>query len=266
MTSRSKNSGFIGRCVLLFVIGLIGVLGIGAILAQCTFVPIEPLPKEEECITLRQETETTTNTTNTTSTTTTHTTTVETSKTVVETIDSPTTQLNRTTVLENRTTVKETKQTKVQTTVTIATTTISTTVETDVETTIEIPEIHDEFVKTFTHNTYYPDYVNSSMKGGSGRTLIGCDIGEGDIKGSIASRYLYDKFKYNYNGKRTKVYLVVYNYPEMTGYYYLDDCCSDANEKLRCNTIDFYYKAPCNCPFYSPVGVAGDIDCYICNY
>lgn len=258
----------VGMFCLVFVVWLAGVIGIAFLLSRCAFTPIEPLPKEEECITLRQETETTVDTTNTTSITTTglttYTTTVETSKTVVETVDSPTTQMNRTTVLENRTTVKETKQTK--TTVPIETTTISTTVETDVETTIEIPEIHDEFVKTFTHNTYYQDYVNSSMKGGSGRTLIGCDIGEDDIKGSIASRYLYDKFKYNYNGKRTKVYLVVYNYPEMTGYYYLDDCCSAADERLRCNTIDFYYRYPCNCPFYNPIGVAGDIDCYICNY
>lgn len=263
MTSKSRNSEFIGRCVLLFVIGLVGVLGIGAILARCTFVPIEPLPKEDECITLRQETETTVNTTNTTSTTTTglttHTTTVETPKTVVETVDSPTTQTNRTTVLENRTTVKETKQTKAQTTVPIATTTISTTVETDVETTIEIPEIHDEYVKDFTHTTYYSSKYGSGTCGGSGRKLIGCNTTD-EIKGSIASKYLYDNYGYNYNGKRTKVYLVVYNHPEMTGYYYLDDCCADP-----INTIDFFYVNTVNCPFQYD-GIAGKVDCYICNY
>ena len=257
----------IGMFCLVFVLWLVAIIGVAFLLSKCAFTPIEPLPKEEECITLRNETETTINTTNTTSITatglTTYITTVETSETVVETVDSTTTQANRTTVLENRTTVNETKQTEVHTTVPIVTTTISTTVETDVETdvetTIEIPEIHDEYVKQFTRTTYYSSKYGSGTCGGSGRKLISCNTTD-EIKGSIASRYLYENYGYNYNGKRTKVYLVVYNHPEMTGYYYLDDCCADP-----INTIDFFYVDTTNCPFQYD-GLAGDVDCYICNY
>lgn len=262
------------KFILLGILFTIGVLGLLGILIRCSFTPIEPMNTDSHEITLRVETTATDQVTTTRASSSTTYTTVATTETIESSV-AGTTTASAYAVVVTDSVVTESEMTSVLKTVVIPTCTSTTlttgaivpaTTVTEIEV-VECPvESHDEFVKTFTHNTYYPDYVNNSMKGGSGRTLIGCDIGEGDIKGSIASRYLYDKFKYNYNGKRTKVYLVVYNYPEMTGYYYLDDCCSDANEKLRCNTIDFYYRYPCNCPFYSPIGVAGDIDCYICNY
>ena len=80
----------IGMFCLVFVLQLAAIIGVAFLLSRCAFTPIEPVPKEEECITLRNETETTTNTTNTTSITTTglttYTTTVETPETVVETV------------------------------------------------------------------------------------------------------------------------------------------------------------------------------------
>lgn len=95
--------------------------------------------------------------------------------------------------------------------------------------------------------TYYTGvYYNYSnpwdVKGGSGRTLIGFDARNG-IKGSIASRTIYEKYGYNYNGKRTTVYLEFPDYSEMNGYYYLDDCCRDYN------VVDVFVCYANNCSF-----------------
>lgn len=100
-----------------------------------------------------------------------------------------------------------------------------------------------QFVKTFTRGTYYA--YGGPRKGGSGRQLIDCSQGEGGIKGSIASRYLYDNYGYNYNGKRTMVYLEVEGYPQMNGFYYLDD----SNAVGHNNVIDFFFLYNSNCPF-----------------
>lgn len=112
------------------------------------------------------------------------------------------------------------------------------------------------FVKTFLRGTYY--CYGCPKKGGSGRQLIDCSTGNGTVKGSIASSYLYRHYGYNYNGKRTMVYLEVANYSQMNGYYYLDD--SDAGNS---NIIDFFYIYGSNCPF-SKAGVV-TVDCYIVN-
>lgn len=111
------------------------------------------------------------------------------------------------------------------------------------------------YVKSFSRGTYYTAF--SGAKGGSGRTLIPCSL-SGEIKGSIASSYLYHSYGYNYNGKRTTLYLEINGYPQMNGYYYLDDC--DAGNS---NVIDFYYSTGSNCPFRTQ-GVV-KVDCYIVN-
>lgn len=113
------------------------------------------------------------------------------------------------------------------------------------------------YVKEFSRGTYYA--YGYSCCGGSGRSLIDCSWGDGTVKGSIASSYLYYNYGYNYNGKRTMVYLEVYGYPSMNGYYYLDDC--DAGNS---NVIDFYYTYNSNCPFQYQ-GVVG-VSCSIVNY
>ena len=113
------------------------------------------------------------------------------------------------------------------------------------------------YVKNFTRGTYYA-YGGQGI-GGSQRQLIDCSIGDGTVKGSIASSYLYGNYGYNYNGKRTMVYLEIENYSQMNGYYYLDDC--DAGNS---NVIDFYFLYESNCPFQEQ-GVV-QVDCYIVNY
>lgn len=111
-----------------------------------------------------------------------------------------------------------------------------------------------QFVKTFSRGTYYC-YGRGSIRGGSGRWLIDCSIGDGTVKGSIACRYIYEHYGYRHND-RTMVYLESPNLPCLTGYYYVDDCCASNN------TIDFYYGHASNCPFEMQ-GVVKNIDCYI---
>ena len=136
-------------------------------------------------------------------------------------------------------------------------------VETTETTTVSIPETTEisqsnlTFVKTFTRGTYY--CYGKQMKGGSGRSLIACTTDDSvEIKGSIASSYLYKNYGYNYNSERTKVYLEIKDYSSMNGYYYLDD--SDAGNS---NVIDFFYIYGSNCPFKNQ-GVV-KVDCYIVN-
>ena len=112
------------------------------------------------------------------------------------------------------------------------------------------------YVKHFTRGTYYA--YGGPRKGGSQRQLIDCSIGDGTVKGSIASSYLYRNYGYNYNGKRTMVYLEIEGYSQMSGYYYLDDC--DAGNS---NVIDFFFLYESNCPFKEQ-GIV-QVDCYIVN-
>ena len=112
------------------------------------------------------------------------------------------------------------------------------------------------YVKPFTRGTYYA--YGGPRNGGSQRQLIDCSIGDGTVKGSIASSYLYQNYGYNYNGKRTTVYLEIEGYSQMSGYYYLDDC--DAGNS---NVIDFFFLYESNCPFKEQ-GVV-QVDCYIVN-
>ena len=100
-----------------------------------------------------------------------------------------------------------------------------------------------QFVKTFSRGTYYA--YGGPRKGGSGRQLIDCSQGSGGIKGSIASWYLYDNYRYNYGGERTTVYLEVEGYPQMNGFYYLDDSCAPGYNDV----IDFFFLYNSNCPF-----------------
>lgn len=120
--------------------------------------------------------------------------------------------------------------------------------------TSETSQSNIQFVKTFSRGTYYC-YGRGSIRGGSGRWLIDCSVGDGVVKGSIACRYIYEHYGYKHN-ERTMVYLESPNLPCLTGYYYVDDCCASND------TIDFYYGYANNCPF-STQGVVKNIDCYI---
>lgn len=96
------------------------------------------------------------------------------------------------------------------------------------------------YIGTF-KGTYYAGKT-VPCKGGSGRTLIDCTIGKDGLKGSVASKYIYQKYGYKVNG-RTKVYLELTNYPKMSGWYYVDDCNADSR------IVDFYFHYNKNCPW-----------------
>lgn len=113
------------------------------------------------------------------------------------------------------------------------------------------------FVRTFSRGTYYC-YERTDVTGGSGRLLMDCSIKDDEIKGSVACRYIYENYGYNHNGARTIVYLEVPGCPQMSGFYYVDDCCASSD------TIDFFFYYASNCPF-SNQGVLFDIACYIVN-
>lgn len=111
------------------------------------------------------------------------------------------------------------------------------------------------YIKHFSRGTYYA--YGGERYGGSGRYLYDCSVGDGNgIKGSIASSYIYRNYGYNYNGSRTTVYLEVNGYPELNGWYFLDD--SDAGNS---DVIDFFYYYESNCQFQSQ-GVV-EVDAYI---
>ena len=116
------------------------------------------------------------------------------------------------------------------------------------------------YVKRFSRGTYYPAGPNA--KGGSTRYLIDCSKGDGTVKGSVASSYLYTVYDYDYNGSRTLLYLEVYDkkgvrdFSDMNGYYYLDD-----SDNWNPNVIDFFYEYEDNCPFKG-IGVV-DVECWV---
>lgn len=90
--------------------------------------------------------------------------------------------------------------------------------------------------------TYYAGKT-VPCKGGSGRTLIDCTVGSNGIKGSVASRYAYEKWGYKANGGRTKLYLEIKGHESMNGWYWVDDC--NAVNSI----IDFYFYKNANCPW-----------------
>ena len=164
-------------------------------------------------------------------------------------------------VIPDETTIKSTKA--ITSTTTSKTIKIETTacVTTTTQVVIGNEDVRNSanFVKTFTRGTYYPGleaYGSTQVYGGSGRLLMDCSIKDDEIKGSVACKYVYEKYGYNYNGARTIVYLDIPEMPELSGFYFVDDCCG------RYDTIDFYFTYKANCPFMNQ-GVLTKISCYI---
>ena len=148
-----------------------------------------------------------------------------------------------------------------ETTVLTTTTTVKSVNETTTAVTYGSEDVRSSanFVKTFTMGTYYPGweaYGSTQLSGGSGRLLMDCSIKDDEIKGSVACKYIQEKYGYNYNGARTIVYLDIPEFPDMSGFYFVDDSC------LRDDTIDFYFTYKANCPFMNQ-GVLKTITCYI---
>lgn len=235
--------------------------------AKCSFRPIiteSSSDSEIEILSSVSTVSTTKTTTNQTSTTYNETNSTEleiteTSSTYTTTTETPeTTSYIVTVITENSvdTTLSSTYSTMPE--VTLESTVVETVIEPETVVNVETTP-NDKRVKvnqTFT-GTYYPGNKNSGLTGGSGRSLIGCDVGDSDVVGSVACKYIYDLYGYEHSGGRTKVYLEVPQFPKMNGYYYVDDCCAGS-----C-VIDFYWIDPSNCPFYDPIGVASDIQCWI---
>lgn len=161
-------------------------------------------------------------------------------------------------VIPDETTVKSTKAITSMTTAKTETTVCATTT-TQVVIGNEDVRSSANFVKTFTRGTYYPGwegYGSTQVYGGSGRLLMDCSIKDDEIKGSVACKYIQERYGYNYSGARTIVYLDIPEVSDMSGFYFLDDSC------LRDDTIDFYFTYKANCPFMNQ-GVLKTITCYI---
>lgn len=134
-----------------------------------------------------------------------------------------------------------TEETTTTTTTTTEVTTTSTTVVTTTTTTVVQTTNGLKSLGSF-KGTYYAGKT-VPCKGGSGRTLVDCSTGSSGVKGSVASKLVYQNYGYKRNGERTKIYIEVKDIPSMTGWYYVDDCNSTTS------IIDFYYYRNSNCPF-----------------
>lgn len=151
----------------------------------------------------------------------------------VLTTDTTTTDTDATTTTTESTT-------EAPTTATATSTTKTTTAKTTTATTAATEESSLTLIGTF-KGTYYAGKT-VPCKGGSGRTLIDCTTGKDGLKGSVASKYIYQKYGYKVSG-RTKVYLELTNYPKMSGWYAVDDCNADSR------IVDFYFHYNKNCPW-----------------
>lgn len=147
--------------------------------------------------------------------------------------------------------VEEERTTTTKRTTTTEETTTTTTTETTTTSKVTTTTTTTAVVKTSTNGltalgsfkgTYYAGKT-VPCKGGSGRTLVDCSTGSSGIKGSVASKLVYQNYGYKRNGERTKIYIEVKDIPSMTGWYYVDDCNSTTS------IIDFYYYRNSNCPF-----------------
>ena len=142
------------------------------------------------------------------------------------------------------------------TTTTTATTETTTSTTTTTVTTTQTTQTVTEAKKTDAtgltklgtfKGTYYAGKT-VPCKGGSGRTLIDCTTGSNGIKGSVASKLVYQNYGYKRNGERTKIYIEISGHSSMNGWYYVDDCNSTTS------IIDFYFYKNSNCP-WSKAGV-----------
>lgn len=148
--------------------------------------------------------------------------------------------------MQERTRKTTTTSTTEETTTSEETTssTTSTTKATTVTTSKSVKTGEDESNLTLLGTFKGTYYAGKSVpcKGGSGRTLIDCTVGSDGIKGSVASRYAYEKWGYKKDG-RTKLYLEIKGYESMNGWYYVDDCNAVSS------IIDFYFYKNANCPW-----------------
>lgn len=148
-----------------------------------------------------------------------------------------TTTMTTTTTTETTTTEETTTSTTTITEMTTTSTKVVTTTTTKVVQTTNGLTSLGSFKGTYYAGKTVP------CKGGSGRTLIDCSTGGNGVKGSVASKLVYQNYGYKRKGERTKVYLEIAEHPSMNGWYYVDDC------NAVTSIIDFYFYYNRNCPF-----------------
>jgi hypothetical protein len=219
--------------------------------------------------------------------TTTNTTTSTTEETITEsTSDTETTETNTTSVAETTTNttscitetevVTSTAQDNTtlplkRTTTAGVTTTISTTKKKVTTTTTKAAktDISDTLIPVGVFKlTYYTPTKNQNpngLKGGSGRTLLDCSTTSSGVMGSVASKSIVmgvkgiiPKYGYSYKGKQTTIYMDVPEFPELSGYYFVDDCSGGDY------IVDLYYSNKNNCPFKNQ-GVIKNAMVYVVN-
>lgn len=96
---------------------------------------------------------------------------------------------------------------------------------------------------------YLGEYTGTYFKGDmcpcygkAGRILIDCYPKEDTYKGSVAAVAISDQYGFDMNGK-TMIYIEIPSYPEMNGWYSIDDQNADGN------IIDFYFPDYALCPW-----------------
>lgn len=147
------------------------------------------------------------------------------------------------TTTTTNTTVAATTITQITSTSTSAITTETTELTTGTTLKANKTLIGDSFQATY----YLPNEYQTpgNTKGGSGRVLRSCNASgdEYGIKGSVACRSAYEVYGYDRNGQTILYIEFPSGYEEMTGYYYLDDCCAGYG------IVDFYFDYIDQCPF-----------------
>ena len=124
-------------------------------------------------------------------------------------------------------------------------TTLSTTVTTMTESSTTMVTTSDwkanmTLLGAFTATYYKGNYT--PCNGGSGRMLVSCYEKETSYKGSVASKYVYERYGYYLNDK-TMVYVEFDKYPKLNGWYSVDDCNADPS------IVDFYFADYSTCPW-----------------
>lgn len=144
----------------------------------------------------------------------------------------------------NTVTTTTTSTTTTSTTTTTITTTTVTTVTTLMTTTTTTVE-YDFKDRLIDYGWFVGKYYHGETapcNGGSGNQLIDCTPKAGETKGSVACRRIFEDYGYTVNG-RTRVYLEFESYPEMTGWYFVDDCCQSMD------VVDVYFIDYSTCPW-----------------
>lgn len=138
-----------------------------------------------------------------------------------------------------------TTSTTTSTTITTITTTTSSTSVTTLMTTTTTTVEYDFKDRLIDYGWFVGKYYHGETapcNGGSGNQLIDCTPKAGETKGSVACRRIFEDYGYTVNG-RTRVYLEFESYPEMNGWYFIDDCCQSMD------VVDVYFIDYSTCPW-----------------